>query len=158
MFFCIPLCMYLVNGERLDMWAYSSLYAKRVHSVCDLNLLRNASTNFSKKSNYVIQGVSKVAIYFEKQRELRKTGLRYEKLRKCADLLQSKSAHLRNFSYLKRVFLNSHCFWKWIVTFETPYKLRKCDNLLRNKHSFRTLNPFFLIFITFQNSEFRDTL
>jgi hypothetical protein len=34
-----------------------------------------------------LYGVSKVTIHFEKQWELRKMGLRYEKLRKCADLL-----------------------------------------------------------------------
>ena len=34
------------------------------------------------------------------------------------------------------------------------YKLRKCANLLWNTHTFRTLNPFFLILITFQDSDF----
>ena len=38
------------------------------------------------------------------------------------------------------------------------YKLRKCANLLWNKYIFHALNPFFLILITFQNSEFWDTL
>jgi hypothetical protein len=29
------------------------------------------------------------------------------------------------------------------VTFETPYKLRKCANLLWNKYIFHNLNTFF---------------
>jgi hypothetical protein len=105
---------------------------------------------FQSKSAHLrnLYGVSKVTIHFEKQWELRKTDLRYEKYTYFKENLHICVIY---FSYLKPVFLNSHCFSKWIVTFETPYKLRKCANLLWNKYIFLILNPFFLVLITFKN-------
>jgi hypothetical protein len=106
---------------------------------------------------YVIYRVSQKSLSILTKIRIKKNGLEVRKITQMCRftlkyLFQSKSAHLRNLLYLKPVFLNSHCFSKWIVTFQAPYKLRKFASLLWNKYSFHTLKPFFLILITFQNS------